>query len=1496
MKKWKRVIAVAAAASFAVTATPIQALAYTQDEATESETQGDSQNITESDEDSVVETEAEASVSDSTSETETGAEVSEKDNQKDSAILSEDEDLISAESADEADMDDVGEEEVQEDEEEIAEYKDGVYQGTARGHKSDVTVEVTVKDGKIISIEVLEQNETKRFWSKAVAVIDSILDKQSTDVDAISGATHSSTAIKEATKNALASEPIEAEAEEEEITSLSGQGTKDDPYVISTEKELIFFRDSVNDGDSYQGEYISQTADIELTADWTPIGTGKNAPFSGSYDGNNYTISNLTVSSDSVATDGTSYYAGLFGYSTTYADFSDIRLSNVVIDVTDKSGIVYAGTIVGSMYNTVTNGSEISVVDNCYVSGSINVGTNSKSTMTGGLVGMSSQYSAITNNTVKVSVNASTDDFMAYVGGIVGMASINSAIVNNAAIGDVTIQSNHAIATAGGIVGQAGTCLIYNNYAKADVCATKSGGVIGNALNNTWLLADYYITDKAYGACTGNVDTDTVLKKTADEMSTEAFAELMHSNLSAKAKKNAAEKVDAAGKIDFDSFLGRVDNYYDWELVGGDAVISSSLFAETEDDLSIFDSGDGSEENPYMIATEEQLRAFATSLSDDNTYKDTFIALANDIKLTDGDWTVIGQGDYAFSGNFDGKGHTVSNLTIGSADNHYKDNGSLYYGFFGALDADSFVKDLTLDVSIYVEGDENLYVAGLSGYVAGTVDSVTVNGTIWGRSGLTEESANHFGGGLAGYIYRASILNCVNNASVYAQAAGGVAEAGGIAGLNNRSLVANCVGNGKISGSADRTAEGMASLGGIIGVHAGTMVSCVANADIESADYSMYVGELAGWATGIAYLYDNFYNSEVSQVIEGREINPIEAVGWLVGPGTNDENESFAGGVNSGAIAVKASDIKSDDFAKQLNDLFNAYPVQITDFTTKVALRKWNVGKTSVIPNGETTSYTYVEPVIEEEEEESAVVEGVFYGRSSDASTILKLYYDENGKLVVEVLSGDADENSTAYKEAYAAALTKMQNNDHTAYGKVDPSIFESGSGTADDPYVIATEQQLVDFNMAINTDENFSDVYILLGADINLSNEWSLAGGNTPYPFSGVFDGQGHTISGLRIGSEESPASYKYAGLFPYLLGAIVKDVRFTDAKIYTSTNDDSRYYAGVLAAATEAEGTDGYIDSVYVSDAYVSVATNSGAAYAAGLVGYDMDNVIANCKVEATVSASSKSAWNYAGVLTGLTAWSAIINNRVSGSVSVSANLNKAAAGGIAGMMAAATYSNAADVTISSERYTNDLGEISGRSTGISYGSNDYYNADALIYCGGEAVETKAVGTVVDGAVTTESFGLSSDDFNSNVLLEKLNSADEADAYNDVLSFLIDSWDLDFAAKTGIKDWALYGLDDENEQPSEDTQNQDDEQMGLSEDDIAKAEFEQAVQDLYEYVKPYLPQIYEYLKPYLPQIYEQVKPYIPQIQEYFCNMNAEKWAYIKSVAYKIYAWWMTN
>lgn len=80
---------------------------------------------------------------------------------------------------------------------------DGVYQGSAQGRNGPITVEVTVEGGVIADIEVISQSETPRYYEQAEAVISSILSAGSPDVDAVTGATISSEAIKAAVAAAL---------------------------------------------------------------------------------------------------------------------------------------------------------------------------------------------------------------------------------------------------------------------------------------------------------------------------------------------------------------------------------------------------------------------------------------------------------------------------------------------------------------------------------------------------------------------------------------------------------------------------------------------------------------------------------------------------------------------------------------------------------------------------------------------------------------------------------------------------------------------------------------------------------------------------------------------------------------------------------------------------------------------------------------------------------------------------------------------------------------------------------------------------------------------------------------------------------------------------------------------------------------------------------------------------------------------------------------------
>ena len=83
-------------------------------------------------------------------------------------------------------------------------YKDGTYTGEADGFGGTVAVEVTVKDGKIEAVEVTSaEKEDSAYLAMAEDIIPNIIEAQSAEVDTISGATFSSTGIKNAAEQAL---------------------------------------------------------------------------------------------------------------------------------------------------------------------------------------------------------------------------------------------------------------------------------------------------------------------------------------------------------------------------------------------------------------------------------------------------------------------------------------------------------------------------------------------------------------------------------------------------------------------------------------------------------------------------------------------------------------------------------------------------------------------------------------------------------------------------------------------------------------------------------------------------------------------------------------------------------------------------------------------------------------------------------------------------------------------------------------------------------------------------------------------------------------------------------------------------------------------------------------------------------------------------------------------------------------------------------------------
>lgn len=83
-------------------------------------------------------------------------------------------------------------------------YKDGTYTGEADGFGGTIQVEVKIEKSKVAEINVISaEKEDGAYLSMAKDIIPKIIDAQSADIDTISGATFSSTGIKNASEQAL---------------------------------------------------------------------------------------------------------------------------------------------------------------------------------------------------------------------------------------------------------------------------------------------------------------------------------------------------------------------------------------------------------------------------------------------------------------------------------------------------------------------------------------------------------------------------------------------------------------------------------------------------------------------------------------------------------------------------------------------------------------------------------------------------------------------------------------------------------------------------------------------------------------------------------------------------------------------------------------------------------------------------------------------------------------------------------------------------------------------------------------------------------------------------------------------------------------------------------------------------------------------------------------------------------------------------------------------
>ncbi|MBM0046451.1 FAD-binding protein [Anaerococcus sp. mt242] len=110
--------------------------------------------------------------------------------------------------------------------------KDGTYKASANGYDRELNLEVTIADGKISDIELLENHESDAVINRAFPIIkERIIEANSPDVDSVSAATYSTTAIKQATLAALE----EAGLEKDSIKVSNSTGYEEDRELTEAE-------------------------------------------------------------------------------------------------------------------------------------------------------------------------------------------------------------------------------------------------------------------------------------------------------------------------------------------------------------------------------------------------------------------------------------------------------------------------------------------------------------------------------------------------------------------------------------------------------------------------------------------------------------------------------------------------------------------------------------------------------------------------------------------------------------------------------------------------------------------------------------------------------------------------------------------------------------------------------------------------------------------------------------------------------------------------------------------------------------------------------------------------------------------------------------------------------------------------------------------------------------------------------------------------------------
>jgi|GEM_PF-2083929 len=412
-------------------------------------------------------------------------------------------------------------------------------------------------------------------------------------------------------------------------------------------------------------------------------------------------------------------------------------------------------------------------------------------------------------------------------GGFVGQ---NSAMIEScSAFGSVTANTPNQAWLTGGFAGYNTTNGTINNcYSFGDAMGTCVGGFTG--YNNEGTITNCY----SLGAASGNNEIGGFVGLNNAGTIRNCFWNIETSGLTNSDGGTGKTTAELKNIVTFTSTATTgLDIPWDYVNNPNDDTANEDIWGINSQDNDGYPflswegypvsapptSGDGSEGNPYQLATLDEL--FWITQNPDSWDKH-FIQMGDIDAAETVSWDdssglkPIGYTSPYFTGSYDGNGFAIKNLTINRPDQ------ANYTGLFGIIGSGAEVNNLTLS-NVNITGDMD--VGGMAGKNSGSINKCIVKGSITGNKnvgglagnnwGPVNEcysegavSANEIAGGLLGFN-SADINNCYS----IAEANTNNGRAGGLIGELHSGTIQRCYATGYVTGVSDT--------GGVVGYHSG---------------------------------------------------------------------------------------------------------------------------------------------------------------------------------------------------------------------------------------------------------------------------------------------------------------------------------------------------------------------------------------------------------------------------------------------------------------------------------------------------------------------------------------------------------------------------------------------------------------------------------------------------------------------------------------------------